>query len=262
MTINPFAIIPSLFVFLAGLAALLWWKQKYDFHWKFAALGGGAWLLSILVKSILAILFSQSIYDFLNPVHPWLFYTYIGLLTGVFEIFIPLGIILHYRKKFKGKPNDQLTFGFGFGATEAMALGVLSALMFISVFILLGSSASTDATPTINAIPHDVTDMFVEAYSHSPEFYFYNALLAGIERISAVAIHVFSAFLLFLYVFRKRLEYLLGAIAYKTFVDGAAALFIYEGAEILWVEAFYLVLALLTVAVYFRMTKAAQTSND
>jgi uncharacterized membrane protein YhfC len=246
MPINSAAILPSLSMLFVGLAVLLLWKNKFKTKTKIILWGAIAWVASILVKSAVSILLNQSLYNTLMPVEPYgpiIFYIYIGLLTGIFEIFIPMYIILRKRGLLQalGDRNSQLGFGITFGCTEAVILGIVGMLSFAMV-----ASLGVDA-------PAAVSDL----YSKSTSVYLVNSFYSGLERLLAIVIHVFSTMLIFFYIFRKKILYLASAIIYKTFVDGVTAFFLLSPIVFTLevVEAFFGVIALVSIITLWKLLK-------
>ena len=132
MALNYAYLIAPLAVFLAGLVPLLFLKQKYKIKRKIFILGAVAWCAAILAKSLFSILFNDAAYNILSPISIYLFYLYIGLLTGIFEIFIPLFIIQRFKNNFKDV-KSQLGFGLSYGAFEAMVIGLINIIIFLIV---------------------------------------------------------------------------------------------------------------------------------
>ena len=246
MPMSDAAVLPSLSMLFVGLVVLLLWKNKFKTKTKIIFWGAIAWIASILVKSIVAVLFNQSLYNILMPAGsygPIVFYIYIGLLTGIFEIFIPLYIILKKRGLLQelSDKNSQLGFGITFGCTEAVILGIVGVISFAMV-----------ASLGVNA-PAAVVDL----YSKSASVYFVNSFYSGLERLLAIVIHVFSTMLIFFYIFRKNILYLASAVIYKTFIDGVTAFFLLSpivfNLEV--VEAIFAVIALVSIIVLRELLK-------
>jgi len=238
--------LPSLSMFFVGLVVLLLWKNKFKTKTKIVFWGAIAWIASILVKSIVAVLFNQSLYNMLMPTGsygPIVFYIYIGLLTGIFEIFIPMYIILRKRGLLQAlsDKNSQLGFGITFGCTEAIILGIVGVISFAMV-----------ASLGVN-VPAAVSDM----YSKSASVYVVNSFYSGMERLLAIVIHVFSTMLIFFYIFRKNILYLASAVIYKTFVDGITAFFLLSSIvfNLEVVEAIFAVIALVSIIVLWELLK-------
>jgi len=133
-------------------------------------------------------------------------------LTGIFEVFIPLYIILKKRGLLQllRDTKSQLSFGVVFGCTEALIFGISGIVVFASV-----ASLGVDA-------PASWTHLF----SQPNEIYVLNAFYSGLERLLAIIVHVFSMMLIFFFIIRKKIIYLASVVVYKTFIDGITAFFL------------------------------------
>jgi uncharacterized membrane protein YhfC len=239
MGVNYLYILASLSIFLAGLIPLIIFKYRLNIHFNIIFWGAVAWIVSTLAKFAAASVLNIPLYAILMPLQP-LYYIYIGLLAGIFETFIPLYIISKRKKLFTGLKR-QLGFGLGFGCFEAIALGVLSMLVFAIVVSV------SNVLP-----PEQLANFSLPAGKYAEA-----ALYGSAERLSAIVIHTFSIMLIFIYVFRKRASYLIGAVTYKTFIDGMAAFFILSpiAFTVLQIETFYGVVAAVTLIALWRIAK-------
>ena len=199
--------------------------------------GSLAWLSSFFVKIVVDTLVGPFIYTSF-PLE--FIIIYIGVLTGIFEIFIPLFIISKKTELFKNF-NDRIGFGISFGACEAIFLGFFVFLNFFLASAVVGSGSVV--------LPDEV----IAAFSLPNETYLTSAFLAGVERISALVLHVFATLLIFAYFFSGRLEYLISGILYKTFVDATAGFFVlsqtFTGEAI---EIFYFGLAMISLVILWK----------
>jgi len=239
---NYFAFLPACTILLVGFAIAVLWKYKYKTLFKILFWGAVAWTISILVKFTVAIALNGPMYTNVFTIEnygPILFYVYVGLLTGMFEIFIPLYIIKKKLKLFKST-NDQLGFGIGFGSFEAIALGIFS-FIYISI---------------IFSMPNIIPQESLQFYNQPTSVYLGGAFYGCIERIWAVIFHVLSALLIFIYIFRKKIVYLGSAIIYKTFIDATVAFYqlnpVYSLAQL---EAFYGIVALFSLGLIWVLLK-------
>lgn len=203
--------------------------------------GGLVWIISVALKSIFASLFNEPVNIFLVSIWIPLYYVYIGLLTGIFEIFIPLYLISKFKSKFEDL-NSKLGFGIGFGSIEAIFLGLIT---IISFFIVTNFSSS---------FPVET----LQSFSGSNLDIVSRGIYGGLERISATMIHVFSIFMVFLFTSTKKAKYLLAPILLKTLTDGLSLYFVVAETPQIFYESFYLFLGISATLI---MTKIIKSNN-
>jgi uncharacterized membrane protein YhfC len=237
---NTYVLLPGISIFLVGLVFAWLFKRRFGVKLNIFFWGAAAWSFSIIIKLIVAFIFNATVYRALIflPYGAYGYYVYIGLLTGIFEVFVPL-FILKRKKNLFTQIKDQLGFGVGFGCFEAAMLGLVSIVLF-----LIFSTSSQNV-------------LVAAAYNQSPSVYMQSAFYASVERLSAIAIHVFSNMLIFSYIFAKRSKNLVLAVVYMTFVDAMAAFFQLSPIvfTMMQVEAFFVVVALLSLIAVREMLK-------
>jgi uncharacterized membrane protein YhfC len=137
--------------------------------------------------------------------------------------------------------NSQLGFGISFGCTEAIILGIVGVISFAMV-------ASLGVNAEISLL---------DLYSKSTAVYLVNALYSGLERFLAIIIHIFSTMLIFFYIFRKKILYLVSAVVYKTFVDGITAFFLLSSIifTLEVVETFFVFVVLVSIIILRKLLK-------
>lgn len=241
---NPYLLIP-IALLLAGLLPVFAYRKMTHIHWHIIVFGAGAWFVSVALKSTFAYFFNTPVNIYLASVYIPLYYVYVGLLTGVFEIFIPLFLIAKYKSKFESVIS-QIGFGIGFGCVEAIIIGITSLISFFAAQYLPAQ------------IPPQILESLNQSISGTTSEFIARSLAGGIERLSAAMVHVFCAFMLFRFVFQKKMIYLLVPILLKTITDGFALYFAANTVPTLYFEAFYLAIGLLCL---FMMLKIMKDSN-
>lgn len=117
---------------LVGLLASLVSRWRWKTPLRLFGLGALLWTVSVAVKSGLAVLLNKPMESLLHQALPkfpadLVFWSYIGLLTGITEV----GIFLAMAKWFQRRQwswRDAASVGVGFGAIEAILLGVAVAV--------------------------------------------------------------------------------------------------------------------------------------
>jgi uncharacterized membrane protein YidH (DUF202 family) len=197
---------------LAVAAAPTLWILNLGAEWWVVQLGIFAWIVAVGLKFAFAALFNKSILNFLKTKLPpklsgpfsW---SYIGLLTGIFECGIALAFVLKFDILNQASWIDILAFGIGFGAVEAFTLGLV-ALSQIGQYILR---------------PESIPEKYRKEEDWKITFSSLSMLLVGpVERASTICIHVFSNVLIILAVQQNIYLLFWLSFGFKTLVDGIA----------------------------------------
>ena len=208
---------PSLLFLLSGLgmilvaavAVMLAGRGKRPL-WRVLGIGAGAWVIGVALKFAWAIPLNAAIRRGLEHLlgtaaSAPLYWLYVGLLTGIFEC----GVALLFVRRSQLRNSDwrqAVTFGVGFGAMEAFALGALATISLVV------------STMFFDVLPPGAKASLLKSYSSL-------ALipLSIFERIAALLAHVFSCVLIVLGVRLARQRWFWLSFAYKTALDGVAA---------------------------------------
>lgn len=193
------AIIPSLWILSIGGT------------WSALLLGGLAWIVSVALKFAWSIPTNKPILSFLKSKLPAklsspLCWSYIGLLTGIFECGIALVFVLKFDILYQATWTEMLAFGIGFGAIEALVLGLISLCGGIYYRFRSQSIPEKDRAHWNRSVSVTLSWMPIPA----------------VERATALLIHIFTKVLIILAV--QQNIYLLFWLSFwfKTLVDGIA----------------------------------------
>ncbi|MGD9317753.1 MAG: YhfC family glutamic-type intramembrane protease [Anaerolineae bacterium] len=187
------------FVIYAGLHRL---------GWRYLGLGALAWVVSVVLKFVWAVAFNQTVYGALQSALPEaladpVFALYVGALTGVFEVLL-LWLVMRYSRLGRMTWGQALAFGIGFGAVEALLLGLQS----------LANAAFALATPALVPIgPEAIAQMNNPLLQLAPI----------VERFFAILLHIFACLLVIYAVRTRQARWLWLAFVYKTGIDTVAA---------------------------------------
>lgn len=117
---------------VGGVPVFIVWR-RWRIPWR--VWGGGAvlWIVSVALKFSFALVSSGPVYRWLHAALPqsWadpVDWCYLGSLTGVFECGIFL-VAARLIKRRQWSWREALSLGVGFGAIEALALGIASVLV-------------------------------------------------------------------------------------------------------------------------------------
>jgi len=177
----------------------------------YLGLGALAWFVTVAAKFAIAIPANGWV---LQKTHlladPWgnaVFVTYVGLLTGITEVGL-VWIFLRYTQFGRAHWPRVLAFGIGFGAIEALLLGVASL------------AAAIVAIMMPEKLPKQALDSLLQGDHLSIQ-------LAPIsERIFACLGHLATNVMIFYAVSRRAPRWFWLAFLYKTAIDAAAAVYL------------------------------------
>lgn len=204
--VNPFLLLAHIGMVLVGLVAVLWWKIKKKVKWKYFCFGSLLWVIAIILKSIMDFSISTPILQGLSVYGTVSMLVgmglYVGLRTGFFES--GLSYLAIKKTKFrKMKLNEALAFGIGFGSIEAIVVGGLT---LISIVALISDPSLVEALTPEQQVALNLPTIVVAA--------------PILERIFVLAVHVFSSLLVIYAVMKRKINYLLFSILFKTILDG------------------------------------------
>ncbi len=198
--------LPSKLMMLVGFGAVLICRRCWKTRWRLFGLGALLWVLSVAAKVGFVLLANEPVVGGLRAVLPPLaadltFWTYIGLLTGVFEC----GIFLLIIKPIRRKPwswSQAASVGIGFGAVEAVAVAIAA-----SVQANLAGDVAFEL-PGLSA-----------------------ALVGPTERLIALAVHAASVVMIIYAFTRQRWGWFLASFLYKSGIDTVATFVLLSGKD-------------------------------
>lgn len=203
--LSPLASGP-LMILVGVLPVILFWR-RWDATWRIWLGGAALWIISVALKFGVAILANAPMQRWLNAALPqaWenlAFWSYLGLLTGFFECGIFLAVTPLIKRK-QWRLGDALALGLGFGACEAVALGVIMAL----------SAAQPDAWACL--------------------FTWSESLVRPFERLVTLPIHTAAVVMIVRALVEREWRWFWVSFAYKSAVDAVAAWLLLSGTTLL-----------------------------
>ncbi|MBN1259207.1 MAG: YhfC family intramembrane metalloprotease, partial [Anaerolineae bacterium] len=229
--VKPWALFGGIGMVLVALGYTAYALMR-KLGWAYLGWGALAWVVTVVVKFAMAIPLNPVIYQSLTGMLPEsaalpIFNIYVGLLTGLTEVLITW-LVLKNTRLGRVSWSKALAFGIGFGAVEALLLGVSSLAN-----VVLGMTAP-DMAP-------------LQALEQIARL---NSLWVGaapvVERFFTVLIHILANVLLFYGVARSDARWFWASFVYKSLVDVVAAFGQSWGIETLaklWlIEAFVILL--------------------
>lgn len=206
--ITPLALLPGVGMMAVALAFVAYAVRR-GLGWRYLGLGALAWVVTVALKFAWAIPINTPLYQALYATLPRvvagpLFYLYVGALTGVFEVGL-VWLAARYTRLGQVDWPKALAFGIGFGALEALLLGLAAA----------GSTLAALLSPAL--FPPEA----LVAVARQGNLLF--GLAPTVERVAAVYIHILANVLIFYAASKRRPGYFWLAFAYKTSIDTVAA---------------------------------------
>lgn len=176
--------------------------------WKYLGFGALMWLGTVIVKFAVAIPLNPILYRTLTGgaetgIGVLAFELYVGALTGLTEVLI-VWLVLRLTRFGQVEWKRALAFGIGFGAFEALLLGLGSFATMLTAFL------APQTIPVDALVQLKVAD----------DFFFSSAPI--VERFFTIWIHILSNVLLFYAVAAKQVRWFLLAFVYKSLVDAWA----------------------------------------
>jgi uncharacterized membrane protein YhfC len=174
----------------------------------YLALGAAGWIITVGIKFLWGNLANSAIYQGLQGAFPerfanLVFYLYVGLLTGFFEVAL-IWMFIRYTKLGDVSWKQMLAFGIGFGGLEALLIGLSSLANGITALTI------PSALPTAS--------LEQLALTSNPLF----GLAPIWERFFTILIHILSSLLIFYSVRRLQPRWFWTAFVYKTLLDAVA----------------------------------------
>jgi uncharacterized membrane protein YhfC len=180
----------------------------------YLALGAAAWVVTVAVKIVLALIANAWVRKQTlllgEPTGTAIFSIYLGLLTGVTEVAL-VWVFLRFTRFGRVRWPRVLAFGIGFGAIEALLLG-LSSLVLAVVALTMPER-----------LPKEVLGPLERANN------LWMQLAPISERIFACLGHIGTNVLLFYAVARREPRWFWLAFVYKSAIDAVAGFAVVKG---------------------------------
>jgi uncharacterized membrane protein YhfC len=232
------------FLGMIVLPIVLWiyFTRKFALPWKLVLAGA----LTFIASQMLHIPLVFGMNSFLQTLPLFANAILLGLLAGIFEETFR-SILFKFILKNTRSWKEGLLVGLGHGGIEALLLGILAAVSFVTMIGYRNMDLST--VPSIPADQLELARQQVAAYWSAP---WYMALMGFIERVFAICLHVsLSVMVLYAIVFGKQVWFWL-ALLWHAFVD-AVAVYVGQQVGILAVEGIVAIFAIISLWIVLRM---------
>jgi uncharacterized membrane protein YhfC len=204
--LTPLVFVPGVGMLLVGIGFAIFGVRRGG--WRFLLLGGLFWLLTVALKFVVAIPANASVYKTMLAALPGqggqlVFSLYVGLLTGMTEVLITW-LVVRYTRLRQTPWLRALAFGVGFGALEAVLLGVGS-ISGMATAMLLPTQLPASAFRSMAAANNLLFD-----------------LAPVLERFFTIWVHIFCAVLIFYAAGSRQGRWFWLAFAAKSLLDAVA----------------------------------------
>ena len=156
-------------------------------------IGAGTFLLfAMLLEQLMHVLVIQ-LCGLNAQSRPWLYYVYAALAAAVFEETGRLIAMKFWMKKWLDFPN-ALMYGIGHGGVEAILIGGLPGISNLVSMLMINSGAMQNTLAALPAESANQTVSQLSALWTTPAPLFF---VSGIERISAIILHIGLSLLIY-----------------------------------------------------------------
>ncbi len=216
---GPLVLLPGLGMLLVVLAFVSYAAWRKILNWRYLGLGALFWVLTVAVKFAFAVPVNPLVFRALGVSEETLFslgnliaYLYLGALTGIFEAGLAW-LILRKIRWGQATWSQALVFGIGFGAIEALLLGLASG------GAALAGLFAPEALPvfTLGSLANNATLVM--------------GLAPIVERLSVIFAHILACVLIFHAIASREAKWGWLAILYKTLLDAPAGFAAFWGAN-------------------------------
>ena len=207
VTFSPVALLGGTGMVLVALGFVLYAAVR-RLGWGYLGLGALAWIITVVVKFLWALPVNPRLYPALTqalpgPVGAGLFDLYVGLLTGFTEVAL-VWLVMRYTRLGRVPWQRALAFGIGFGAIEALLLGLGS--LATALAVLLAPQAIPAQALAQLAVMNNIL------YGIAPI----------VERFFTVWVHIFCNVLIFFSIAKMQVRWFWLSFWFKSMLDAVA----------------------------------------
>ena len=192
------------------IGLMIYFRKKYAISIKAVVIGGLTWIVfSQILEKILHVIVLKTTQIMTFPI---VFVLYGALAAGVFE---EVGRYIFYKIFLKGKTEwkDGVAFGIGHGGIEAIFLGLILNIQYISFATMINLGTFVQLS---GQLPAEAMDQLKASLLQMTPF---TATLGGIERIFAIIGQICLSLIVLYGIKNNKKIYLLLAILAHAFID-------------------------------------------
>jgi uncharacterized membrane protein YhfC len=209
-TISPLALMAGIGMVVVAAGFVVYAIATRQMDWRYAGFGAAGWVIAVVLEYLWATQTHPIVYGALSEALPEealrpILYLYTGVLTGVFEVAAVWLAMRYSRLGQETTWNRAFSFGVGFGAVEALLLGISS---LASIIMAMNAP---------DLFPLEALRQIAQA--SSPLF----GLAPVVEHAFMVLIHISTSVFVFYSIAKQQPRWFWLAFGYKAIVDAAAA---------------------------------------
>jgi uncharacterized membrane protein YhfC len=238
---------------MIGLPILLglYLNRRWRLGWRLWWAGAITFILSqvghIPFNLLISGFINKSQVVYWSPVTQQIFSAcFLGLSAGLFEETARF-LVLKLWKKEERSWRKGVVFGAGHGGIEAIFLGVLVSITYVSMIVV----KNLDLTAIIPAGQLAGASAQIEAYWSSN---WVESLLGAVERLFTIPVQISLAVLVMHAVTRKKIAWFFIAIGYHALLDGVVV-FLHPYVGNYWIEVIVACFALISIAIIFKLER-------
>ena len=241
-------------LFLLPIICVVWWKKRCGKSVSFVPMliGGLGFLVSARVLELgvhmVCIVWDNPVSRFINGNTP-VYVLYGALMAGIFEECGRYVVIKFLMKKNKTREN-MVMYGIGHGGIEVWAISLMSIVSLLAVAVVLQRQGVEGALPFLGVtgdVPENLAGSVAAAIASAANFSAVNGALTVLERVGAMAVHISLTVVVAYGSMRGQKRYLPLAILAHAGADLLPALYQRGAVDILAVEAWLYLWAVLLV---------------
>jgi uncharacterized membrane protein YhfC len=235
-----FYVVNFLGMILLPILVGIYSARKFNLSWKLFLAGGLTFIASQVLHVPLVFSLSKTFLSWGDIAYAIV----LGLLAGLFEETARYILFKFILKKSRSW-NEALFIGLGHGGVEAIILGILAGVAFVTMLIYRSIDLST--VPSIPAEQLELARQQVAAYWSTPA---YMALLGVSERIFAICLHLSLSVLVMYGLVKKQAIWFWLAILWHAIID-ASAVFLVKQIGALSIEGLLGIFAVISLLIIF-----------
>lgn len=197
------------------LILLIVWRKKTKARVSVFFIGAGTFILFALILEQLLHTVVVKLTGNLLLDNIWLYALYGGLAAGVFEETGRLVAMKYVVKKLDKK--NAVMYGIGHGGIEAILISGLSMVSNLVTSIMINSGSLAASLDVLGDQKEGIIEQLSALWTESSWMFY----MAGVERISAVMIHIVMSYMVYLAVKQKKKKWYISAVILHALADGS-----------------------------------------
>lgn len=246
-----------IFSFVLPIGLFIFWKIRTKANWSAFFIGCGTFVLfALILEQLLHTTVLTIAGDGLRN-NLWLYALYGGLAAGLFEETGRFVAMKFWMKRTLSRENAVM-YGIGHGGIECMLVVGMTYISNLVMALMINSGGLQALTGMMDEATAQTFQTAVEQLCTLPAWQFY---MAGVERISAVLLHIGMSYLVYRAVRESRIRYYAAAVGVHFAVD-AGTVVLTQYVSAIGVEIVLLAVVIVFIAWVMRQYRNEPDRND